>query len=179
MSRRVVVLCEDRQQEVFIRQWLRSLGIHERAIDIVAIPAGQGSGAAHVRQKYPEEVKALRQVNSYREIGRALVTAIDADQFLVSERHAELDKKLGEAESPLRQSNEPIALLVPKRNIETWIHYLQGVAVDEVTIYPKLFKPGECKRNVKQFVEREVLGDTDNLAPESLQIAVTEMKRIR
>lgn len=178
MSRVVIVLCEDRQQEVFIRQWLMSHGFQRRAITVRDIPVGRGSGEAHVRHEYPNEVKALRQVNSYSEVGRALVTIIDADKFTVKERHDELERKLRDAQLAPRQPNEQIAILVPKRNIETWIHHLRGVAVDEENAYPKLTEPSDCKPDVRQFVKQTTTGNLQTSALPSLQMALAEMERI-
>lgn len=141
-------------------------------------PNGRGSGEAHVRRIYPSEVRALRRVNSYSEIGRALVIMIDADTFTVNERHNELDRNLRDAQLEPRQSNEKIAILVPKRNIETWIHYLKGSAVDEETSYPKLAEPSLCKADIKQFVEQQPLLIVNETIPASLHTALAEIERI-
>ena len=64
-----------------------------------------------------------------------LVVVADADNLTVAERIAVLDAKLVEASQPTRRSDEPIFFVIPRRNIETWIYYLVGDAVDEETDY--------------------------------------------
>jgi hypothetical protein len=178
MSRAVIVLCEDRQQEVFIRPWLLSRGIRARDITVREIPAGRGSGEVHVRDRYPSEIKALRQVNSYSEVGRVLVTVIDADTFSVQQRHNILDRSLTQAGLERRSAEEKIAVLVPKRNIETWIHHLRGEIVNETDIYRRLDKPSECKADVARFVAEPSNSPLKENAPPSLQLALAEMERI-
>jgi hypothetical protein len=63
---------------------------------------------------------------------------------------------------------------IPKRNIETWIHHLRGVSVDEETSYPKLSEPGACKTDVKRFAAQKIRA----LAPDSLKLALAEMERL-
>jgi hypothetical protein len=55
-----------------------------------------------------------------------LVVIIDADKSTLQERLDWLALTLNEDSQENRQANEAIAIFVPKRNIETWIHYLQG-----------------------------------------------------
>ena len=78
-----------------------------------------------------------------------------------------------------RQSNERIGIFVPKRNIETWIHYLMGVEVDEERDkpYPKLKKQGDCKPQVIQFAQ-DCNQPPEQKAPPSLKTACTELQRI-
>lgn len=102
-----------------------------------------GGGHAHVAARYPVEVKAWRKQNA--RAATALVVHIDADPtHTVAERHAQLAAALKDAGVELRGSDEPIAELVPKRNIETWIYALDASieprpegALNEVDKYPK------------------------------------------
>lgn len=178
MSRLIIILCEDRQQEIFTRQWLLGLGFRGHEIAVRPIPAGRGSGEMHVRHTYPVEVKALRKVNSHDEIGRALVTVIDADTFAIDERHSTLDHALLQDGQRRRNDNEKIAILVPKRNIETWIHHIQGVVVNEIDAYRKLNKPSDCKADITRFVGEPANSPIKTTAPDSLQLALVEMERI-
>ena len=63
MSRRVniVLLCEDTQQEVFLRRFLKKMGWDSRRIRIERAPGGTGSGEQFVRTKFPTELRAYRQ----------------------------------------------------------------------------------------------------------------------
>jgi hypothetical protein len=117
MSKRysqIVILCEDRQHEVFIRHYLKKRhNVTERQIRVIICPEGRGAGEQYVRCEYPIQVKILRQK---RHLSKALVTMIDADTQTVPERLNQLN--------PPPIETEKIVRLVPKRNIETWIHYL-------------------------------------------------------
>lgn len=170
-----VVLCEDRQHEVFMRAFLVSRGIPARRIRVEIALEGRGSGEQYVRRKYPEEVKAYRSKCNYLNI--ALAVMIDADMRRVVDRLNELDASLAKAELDRRQPNERIGIFVPKRNIETWIHYLMGEIVDEDTAYPKLKKQSECKPLVEELAQK-CNQPLEQEAPPSLQAACTELQRI-
>ena len=107
----------------------------------------------------------------------ALATMIDADTKSVVDRQNELDASLTEAQLNRRQENERIGIFVPKRNIETWIQYLMGHAVDEMTEYPPLKRKGDCKPYVKRFA-RDCHQPLEHKAPPSLQAACKELSRI-
>lgn len=175
MSKRieVILLCEDRQQEVFVRHWLVKSGVNWRKIRIQPYPEGKGSGEQHVRKVYSNEVRANRQGHHNR--GLAVVT--DADTLSTGERLAQLDQALTAMSMPKRGPGEPIAIFIPKRNIETWIWYLQGQAVDEVTVYPKLQNEGDCKSTVDKLPEQCRAG-LPIASPPSLRLACDEMRRL-
>jgi hypothetical protein len=102
----------------------------------VAYPAGAGSGEQWVRQRFAMEVEVCRRRRAHAET--ALIVLIDADDLLVQERLAQLDRNLDEAQAGrVRPDAEQIARLVPKRNIETWILCLNDVLVDEETDYKR------------------------------------------
>lgn len=174
----VIILCEDTQQDVFVRQWLESKGLNSRKFRVLKNPLGRGSGEQFVRSRYPIEVEELRRVGTYSPVGLSLIVMIDADLFTVQQRHDELDRKLEEALLNPRGNDERIAILVPKRNVETWIHYMSGPTVNETDIYPKLGKPNDCKVYVKGFIERPLTPEQLNVAPTSLHLAVDEMSRV-
>ena len=62
MSRRVriVVLCEDKQQEVFIRRFLIAMGWCKHRMRFEKAPAGRGAAEQFVRTRFPRELKAYR-----------------------------------------------------------------------------------------------------------------------
>jgi hypothetical protein len=147
----VILLCEDRQQQTFVYRYLRHKGVNPRRIRTLTSPAGSGSGEHYVRQEYPKQVAAIR-AKSYLRVG--LVAVLDADTHDVSTRHRQLDESLTQAKQEARGSNEAIALVVPRRNIETWIHFLRGTPVNEVDRYAKLTEPGACEDAVREFATR-------------------------
>src|SRR5580700_3018151 len=157
MRRYYTVLCEDLQAGVFVRRALLATGAGSRDIRIRPYPdsrfnrAGGGPrrvdgymvyacGSQHVRENYPGE---LAEVRRQRRRGRdvALVVEIDVDNTTpggrtVQDRHRELDDACARAEPPVpvRTPDDPVAWLVPRRAIETWIHFfLVGPPVDEHT----------------------------------------------
>jgi hypothetical protein len=153
-----IVLCEDLQAEVFIRRALIHRGANPRRIRIVPRPS-TGAGHPHVVDHYPDEVEAWRKQNA--KAATALVVHIDADPtHTVAERHAQLAAALRDADVELRGADEPIAELVPKRNIETWIYALdesleprpKGL-LSEADEYPKLKYESECAGAARAFAD--------------------------
>lgn len=177
----VIILCEDKQQEVFARHFLTKSGFEPRKIRVLPLPNGKQSGEQYVRETYPEQVKLYRSKSSY--LSSCLIVLIDADpKYSVKQRLDSLDSALEENEEysqPKRKPEEKIAIFVPKRNIETWIYYLRGETVDEETKYPKLAKPGDCKNDLDKLLDwcNSNQGLPED-APPSLQAACGELQRI-
>ena len=171
----VVILCKDRQHEVFMRTFLVGCGIERGRIRVNPYPIAKGSAEQFVRKKYPSEVKAYREKRNYLKI--SLTVMVDADNKRVSDRLNELEVSLTGAGMNRRQPDEKIGIFVPKRNIETWLHYLQGERVDEDTVYSKMNRQRECKPLVKQLAQ-DRNQPLKPLAPPSLQAACTELVRI-
>jgi len=68
--------------------------------------------------------------------------------------------------------------LIPRRNIETWIHHLSGQTVDEATTYPKLDREGACQPGVDRLVAIFRSGEIPGDCPDSLRRAIEELKRV-
>ena len=108
-----------------------------------------------------------------------LVVVIDADKYSLKQRLDSLDLALEEDSQAQRQPQEKIAVFVPKRNIETWIFYLGGEAVDEGREYPKLAQPGDCKNDLDKLLDWcNSNAGLPKDAPPSLQAACSELQRI-
>lgn len=169
----ITILCEDRQQEVFARYFLKKRGFTGNVKPKICL---KGAGEQFVRENYPKEVKAYRSKNY---LSGMLVVLIDADKKTVEERLKQLDAALTADSQELRKPDEKIAIFVPKRNIETWIHHLQGENVDEETEYAK-FTNNEsiCKLGVEQLATQCSQGNLDENAPPSLQAACSELQRL-
>ena len=171
----LVILCEDRQQEVFARHFLEKRGFTGLFRTQICLKGSQ-SGEQYVRTQYPLEVKAYRQNKNRVSIG--LVVLTDADTGTQQERLNQLAHILSEDLQQARQTVEAIAIFTPKRNIETWIHYLQsGEPIDEIVAYSKLTNQGECKPFVEKLADQCVQGLPAN-APLSMHDACMELKRI-
>jgi hypothetical protein len=76
-------------------------------------------------------------VNAYRarsaKANSALVVVIDSDTEPIQRRQRQLRDALAKIDLPERASGEAIVHLIPKRNIETWVLFLNGRKVDEET----------------------------------------------
>ena len=129
----IVVLAEDAEQANLARHYLIRCGHHQRNIVVRLAPQGQGSGEQYVRERYPLEVAYYRNRSTSRKA--ALMVGPDCDTGTVEEHERELDRALVASSEAKREAAEEIALLLPKRNIETRVLCLSGGAVDEVTNY--------------------------------------------
>jgi hypothetical protein len=129
----IVVLAEDLRQANLLRHYLIRCGHHRRNIVLRLAPRGKGSGEQYVRERYPIEVAYCRHRVHFRKA--ALATVLDADTGSVEDHERELTNALAAADEAKRGDTELVAVLIPKKNIETWIMCLSEQTVDEVTNY--------------------------------------------
>ena len=101
---------------------------------------------------------------------------VDGDKLGVQGRMQQFDQKCDELEIPIRKPDDRAAIIVPTRNIETWIKFLEDNKVDETTSYPKLHLESECKQAVDRLVRYCKNNSLPNTAPASLQIACSEFR---
>jgi hypothetical protein len=178
----VVVLVEDLNHKNFVHRYLKRLGRKIRNIRFAKAPPGRGAGEQWVRQHYSEEVRQYRQRSQHRR--GALVVVIDADTNFVLDRRNELEEELTQAGLAQRSLEEAIALLIPKRHIETWILCLCGQAVDEEFDYKRSHDPqhdvtGKFKAAAETFFDwsRENVSPPGHCA-DSLRRGLREIRRI-
>ena len=132
MSVRIVLLCEDAATNTFVRRFLRRRQFKARDITTLPLPHGSQSGEQWVREKYPSELKAIRSwQNAF------LIVVIDADTHTTQARRSQLDDECRTQKVPVRGPKDPVLVIVPRRNIETWFAYLKGCPVDEKKNYPR------------------------------------------
>lgn len=125
----IVVLAEDQGQVNLVRRYLqRSIDPNQR-ITRISIVQGRGSGEQFVRKNYAKEVNECRQRAATR--SALLIVAMDADENTVEDRARQLADELRARGFEARSEDDPIAVLIPKRNVETWILCLNGKAVNE------------------------------------------------
>lgn len=157
MSKRrvkIVLLCEDSQHEAFITRFLEGVGWDKRELRVEKNPSPRGSGEQWVRENFPKELKLYR-LRKHR-AASAVIAMIDADtrdRKVRKGRINDLEEACTAKGIPFRTPDEAVAIAIPKRNIETWIHYLNGEAVDEETEYPKLERERGCKPAVTSLVK--------------------------
>lgn len=174
----IVILCEDKAHEVFVRRFLKKgCGVEERVIRVPAFPGGKGSGKKYVEDKIEQEAKALRM----RHASTVLVVVRDADEDSVDKVRSILDSKI----VPPRRNTEQIAYIVPKWHIGTWIAYLAGEVVDESdgqtykNRYGTTSEKKDAHEYVDQFADHCRRNRDIELPPDSLKRACEEFKRIR
>jgi len=143
MKRRVqiMLLGEDLQHLTFARRFLVACGWRSDQIRDARLPSGKGAGDQWVKQNYAREVRALRAA---RHVSKGLIVIVDADSSTVTGRKKQLSEELSQAGVADRTPTECIVIAVPRRNIETWIHYLDGKTVDESSAYQKLSRASAC-----------------------------------
>lgn len=130
----IVILAEDERHRMLLYRHLKKRGYPTRKIRFCSwFPNFQTPCLSFVKYEYPKEVEALRR-KAHR-VTSALLVVIDADDLTVDERLNELDLLLTNAGHATRAVTEHIAIVVPKRNIETWMYFLSGADVDEETNY--------------------------------------------
>jgi hypothetical protein len=174
----VIVLVEDNRQQQIIRRYPRRVGLETHAMRFM-LPSS-GSGEQWVREQFPVEVTAYRRRRARAET--KLVAVIDADNFTLPERLAQLDQKLREnGVEFIRMDIEQVARLIPRRNIETWILCLNAGEVNEDTDYKRT--RNDWTELVRPAAETLYAWTRPNTAvPEncipSLQHGVAELRRL-
>ncbi len=139
MSNRVdiALLCEDESHEQFIKKFLRRKGRSYRRVFPDGYKSRETGGVrpnnAFVLERATTEIAAARKVPPKR----ALILVIDGDTRGFASRCGEIAANLKSANMLALGATERIAVLVPCRNIETWIHHFAGEATDETQTYSK------------------------------------------
>jgi len=171
---RAVILCEDRQQEVFARAFLEECGITPLRV-LIGAP-GKGAGEQYVRKNYPQNVQTFRS-KFPAQPNTCLVVLTDSDALKTIQRLNILEKELKMNGLPKRRPAERIGIFIPKRNIETWIHFLMGETVNEEDEYQKYKNEGKCKPFVEDLARNRRNPLPDDVPP-SMRAACDELDRI-
>ncbi len=175
-SRRVKItlLCEDSQHEAFVRRFLKGMGWNTREIRVEKSPAATGSAEQWVRETFPKELEVYR-IRSHR-AATGLIAVIDADTMDVQDRINEFKSACISQDVSFRTDDDTVAIIVPKRNIESWIYFLNDQQANEENVYPKLKKQRECSSATKKLVQAcRTTGINQDALP-SLQIACEEYR---
>ncbi len=174
----IIVLCEDKAHSFFVRRFLtKGWGVPNRIIRVLPYPSGKGSGKKYVEDNLAEEVQGCRT----RSASTILLVVRDADEQSVEEVKSILDVKL----KPSRTNTEPIAYIIPKWHIQTWIAYLDGLQVDESdkSTYKRTYRSISENKQAHALIDR-LAGNCKGKeelksSPESLVSACEEFNRIR
>lgn len=137
---RIVLLCEDRQMSAFARRFLFRRNFTSRQVESMHSKPGRGSGEQWVRDRFPRQLRAVRERQR-----TFLIAMVDADSGSTANRRSQLVQECRKQGVAPPSKDDPVLVVVPKRNIETWFAYLAGDDVDETAKYPKLPRPNDCK----------------------------------
>ena len=180
MSRkvRVVILCEDRQHEVFARRFLKNkkTGFEPRDIYVDKSPTGRGSAEQYVRERFPTELKAIR---AKRREEVYLIVMLDGDDQGAARRRHSLETACIENGIDPAGAADKLLLCVPTWNIETWLAYLDGEAVEETKPdYPRLKKPSDCTPHVDNLAKMCRVKTLRSPYPPSLEDTCIQYRRL-
>lgn len=171
----IVVLTEDKMQESVVRRYLEALNYRPRVVTFIPLPNGKGSGEQAVRMKFQEEYAKFLQLKNRKQI--ALIVVIDADMKTVQERFNQL------TDNGKLYQEQNIAILIPKRNIETWLAFWRDGETDEERDYKPLFRneatviPKDIEAKLKVFANNNPYLLTDD-KPDSLNFACEQISRL-
>lgn len=148
MSRicRIVLVCEDWRSSRFARGFLSAANIDERCVDAQTNPGG--SGHDWVKAKFADEVANLGRFAE----GRGVLGLLDEDGQGAAVRENEVVARLAARGLPSLAAHEGRCLLLPARNIETWLYWLTGqtngesIEVNETTDYKRNGPPDGIRR---------------------------------
>ncbi len=174
----IFILVEDVAQQNLVRRYLEACGHNLRGLRLLPLPNGKGSGEKRVRDDYARQVAACRS-SLGRKTKALLVVMIDADTGAVAQRYGQLAQQLKNAGAAPRRADEPIAVLVPKRHVETWIRALLGKAVDEVNDFtspaPEPDEIHSAARSLHQMTRPNAVPPS---GPPSLVASIQEWQRV-
>ena len=186
----VTILCEDIDQERFIREYLICRGWDKRKIKDFGNAKGQTikNNNASIVRYYPDLIRSYRQ-RKYRNIAVVVMTDDDTKTLSYKMRsfHKALDETTGNLNQDTRRSDDKVAIFVPARNIETWFRYINsypsGQECDEITDYKDKTMSKEEKIELAErsarILAREICPQgVDAIALPSLRYACSELQRL-
>jgi hypothetical protein len=166
----IFVLVEDKEQQNLVRHFITRSGLSTPRFE--PLPNGRGSGEQYVRRKFPDLLKKVGSSLGHS-VSAIAIVMIDADAATVPAKRAQL---VGQQNSP-----SDLVLLIPKRNVETWIGALNGHTVDEQTNYKRQYSDAAL---IKQAAGTLYDWTRPNIqiptsSPPSLIASIPEWQKIR
>ena len=111
--------------------------------------------------------------------GPVLIAVIDADTDSTEARRTQLQRQCAERGIEALRVSDPVLVVVPRRSIETWFHYLSGHEFDETTRYPHLRREADCEPLADRLFDMcHKQQKLDEPAPASLVEACREYPRL-
>ena len=93
----------------------------------IPLPASRGGGSQYVREQFPKQVAACRG----RHAKNLLIVITDADNLSATAREKTLHRELIQKHRDVIGAEEPVIILIPKWQVETWVKCLLGQSVLE------------------------------------------------
>lgn len=172
----LVILGEDRNHSNLAYHFFVQRGWSRDQIRLVKPPHGKGSGAHHVIREFPKELDARRTLR----VSTALVALLDEDGLGTDHRIGELKNSCQTRDVEFRRENEPVLIALPKRNVETWLCFLENRPVDETTDYKKVHFEITPKKAAMELAKRCEQGSLGTPPLSSLEQVCDEYRtRIR
>jgi hypothetical protein len=148
MSRvcKIILVCEGWRDSAFARGFLVAAGIDGRSIDAKVNP--RGSGHDWVKIQFAEESANLARFAE----GRGVLGLLDEDGQGAAFREKEVADRLKERGLGSISAQDGRCLLLPTRNLETWLYWLTAqragspLNVDEETDYKMAGPPAGSPR---------------------------------
>ena len=173
----IALLCEDESHEQFIKKFLRRKGRSYRRVFPDGYRSRETGGVrpnnAFVLERATIEIGQARKVPPKR----ALILVIDGDARGFASRCGEIAANLKAANLAPLDASERIALIVPCRNIETWIHHFAGEVTDETQLYSK--RDYEANEQAEAFAEWVSDGNAQEVETlPALNAARKELRRL-
>ena len=182
MSNRVdiVLLCEDRRHEQFVRAFLKG---KKRRLARISFPKLYKSHEAGGKKRNNGFVlgEAVEEIDKARKVPpkRALILVIDGDKRGYASRNGQIASKLKAEKITALNEKECIALLVPCRNIETWVHHFKGNETDESTDFKSFYKDYNAAPEAQAFADWVSDGNAVEVAElPALNAARDELRRL-
>ncbi|MDW8309907.1 MAG: hypothetical protein RMK20_11100 [Verrucomicrobiales bacterium] len=173
-----MILGEDERHLRFAEKFLIQRGLaHRREIFLQPVPAGRGAGEQHVRKRFPNELKAIRSQSQFQR--KFLLVLIDGDGRSASQRHQQLELACKTTGVTPFGSNDPACVFIPCRNLETWVMFLLGNAVDEQTDYKQQVSEADRRRAAISLADRCRENEIGDAAPVSLRTACADFNRLK
>lgn len=157
VTRKIVLLCEDQQQETFLTTCMKELGasfLHRHIVKWIASKEELGGNVESVINRVNNyEFRSWQAICAKRKLLLVVVADADEGQSVV-ERAAEFPA------AGANDDNKLYVVIVPKRNIETWIalglNLKNCAAINEDTDYKgsKTTARGAGKKAAKVLTEQ-------------------------
>lgn len=180
---RIVIVCEDWRHSAFARGFLARAGVDGRNLDPKVNPGG--SGHNWVKGTFVDEVANLARFSE----GRGVLGLLDEDGMGATTRQREVADRLQARGLNAIDAAGGRCLLLPTRNIETWLYWLtarrkgEAIVVDETTDYKRNGPPAGTTRieNADSRLSGEFLHGLDHSSlpmgcPSMLETALPQLR---